>query len=529
MNVACRNHHQQQHLGSGLKRHGSVHSLSSNTFSNSSRPGASRAGKNPRCLLQLGFFLSGVKGRGLTEKLAEMETFRDILCRQVDTLGAYFEACSDLASVSLDPTAGGDGGENEGARPEADGMMNVHPTLTKDILRQVRGSPRSQEELAISSALLPFVQHGLHSVDFKGEAITFKATTAGILTTLNHCLDLMAQREESWRRKVEREQAARRAAEERCRSAVGGSVLRARSSRRFAWNGSPFQVEFAQGAGGVESSSLTLPKLQPPKVHPHKTAPDYEEGPHSQLGREGAVWERYGLNARIYFLSSSPESRRGRVLRRGGGRLGQAGGGADVDRPAEEDGRPHGQAEGQGARRQCRRRRRRGGGRGVEGGGGHHQAPPLGSNRQGQSFSVTSRPSTNLDSMRLLQTTNEQLHYARLLPGGKDGVWELFAEDGEMKMFKREEEVDGMVVDPLKALHQVKGERGGENSYRPTSVCRKPFFQHLVLFRFRGDCQGVVPPFFLPRRQDGVGDHSGQGEGERELTCCVAARCGLPN
>ena len=26
-----------------------------------------------------------------------------------------------------------------------------------------------------------------------------------------------------------------------------------------------------------------------------------------------------------------------------------------------------------------------------------------------------------------------------------------------MKMYKREEEVDGMVVDPLKALHQVKG------------------------------------------------------------------------
>ena len=27
-----------------------------------------------------------------------------------------------------------------------------------------------------------------------------------------------------------------------------------------------------------------------------------------------------------------------------------------------------------------------------------------------------------------------------------------------MRMYKREEEVDGMVVDPLKALHQVRGE-----------------------------------------------------------------------
>lgn len=54
------------------------------------------------------------------------------------------------------------------------------------------------------------------------------------------------------------------------------------------------------------------------------------------------------------------------------------------------------------------------------------------------------------------KVTNEQLHYARLKVG-QDSVWELFAEDGEMKMYKREEEVDGMVVDPLKALHQVQG------------------------------------------------------------------------
>ena len=54
--------------------------------------------------------------------------------------------------------------------------------------------------------------------------------------------------------------------------------------------------------------------------------------------------------------------------------------------------------------------------------------------------------------------TNEQLHYARLQVG-QDSIWELFAEDGEMKMYKREEEVDGMVIDPLKALHQVSGKK----------------------------------------------------------------------
>ena len=47
-------------------------------------------------------------------------------------------------------------------------------------------------------------QHGGHSVDFKGEAFTFKATTAGIIATLSHCIDLMSQREEAWRKRLER-------------------------------------------------------------------------------------------------------------------------------------------------------------------------------------------------------------------------------------------------------------------------------------------------------------------------------------
>lgn len=54
----------------------------------------------------------------------------------------------------------------------------------------------------------------------------------------------------------------------------------------------------------------------------------------------------------------------------------------------------------------------------------------------------------------------EQLHYARL--GVGVGSWQLFAEDGEMRMYRREEEVDGLVVDPLKACHVVKGVTGRE-------------------------------------------------------------------
>jgi len=34
------------------------------------------------------------RGRGLREKLAEMDTFKDILCHQVDSLQNYFDACA---------------------------------------------------------------------------------------------------------------------------------------------------------------------------------------------------------------------------------------------------------------------------------------------------------------------------------------------------------------------------------------------------------------------------------------------------
>ena len=57
----------------------------------------------------------------------------------------------------------------------------------------------------------------------------------------------------------------------------------------------------------------------------------------------------------------------------------------------------------------------------------------------------------------------EQLQYARV--GVEGGVWQLFAEDGEMKMYKREEEVDGVAVDPLKAVHTVKGVTGREMTH----------------------------------------------------------------
>uniref|UniRef100_A0AC34RKF8 Collagen type IV alpha-3-binding protein n=1 Tax=Panagrolaimus sp. JU765 TaxID=591449 RepID=A0AC34RKF8_9BILA len=52
--------------------------------------------------------------------------------------------------------------------------------------------------------------------------------------------------------------------------------------------------------------------------------------------------------------------------------------------------------------------------------------------------------------------TAEQVKYAKT--GVDVGIWELFCEDGAMKMYKREmESEDGLMVDPLKAVHHVKG------------------------------------------------------------------------
>lgn len=85
-----------------MRRHGSVVSLTSNKSLTSqssfkvnsglediSHLGTSRT-KPSLDIIQ--------KGRGLREKLAELETFRDIVCRQIDNLQAHFDSCSSAAA-----------------------------------------------------------------------------------------------------------------------------------------------------------------------------------------------------------------------------------------------------------------------------------------------------------------------------------------------------------------------------------------------------------------------------------------------
>lgn len=66
---------------------------------------------------------------------------------------------------------------------------------------------------------------------------------------------------------------------------------------------------------------------------------------------------------------------------------------------------------------------------------------------------ATSSPNPFL--LKVDQITRGQVYHAQKSIE-QDG-WQLFAEDGQMKLYTRELEVDGLVCDPLKAVHIVKG------------------------------------------------------------------------
>ncbi|XP_072870775.1 ceramide transfer protein isoform X3 [Chlorocebus sabaeus] len=143
------------------------------------------------------------KGHSLREKLAEMETFRDILCRQVDTLQKYFDACADAVSkdeLQRDKVVEDDEDDFPTTRSDGDFLHNTNGNKEK---------------------LFPHVTpKGINGIDFKGEAITFKATTAGILATLSHCIELMVKREDSWQKRLDKETEKKRRTEEAYKNAM---------------------------------------------------------------------------------------------------------------------------------------------------------------------------------------------------------------------------------------------------------------------------------------------------------------------
>ncbi|MEQ2160755.1 hypothetical protein GOODEAATRI_002639 [Goodea atripinnis] len=156
---------------SSLRRHGSMLSLTSATSGYSATSTSSFK-----------------KGHSLREKLAEMETFRDILCRQVDTLQKYFDSCADVSKDELQRDK------------RKDCLRYLCQKSTTRNVYTTNFVFVNHDAYCYFSALCSVFQSlnpkGINGIDFKGEAITFKATTAGILATLSHCIDLMVYRRE---------------------------------------------------------------------------------------------------------------------------------------------------------------------------------------------------------------------------------------------------------------------------------------------------------------------------------------------
>uniref|UniRef100_A0A8D0HF53 Ceramide transfer protein n=1 Tax=Sphenodon punctatus TaxID=8508 RepID=A0A8D0HF53_SPHPU len=326
------------------------------------------------------------KGHSLREKLAEMETFRDILCRQVDTLQKYFDACADAVSkdeLQRDKVVEDD--EDDFPTTRSDG----------DFLHNTNGSKEK---------IFPHVTpKGINGIDFKGEAITFKATTAGILATLSHCIELMVKREENWQKRLDKEIEKRRRIEEAYKNAV--TELKKKS---------------------------------------HFGGPDYEEGPNSLINEEeffDAVEaaldrqdkiEEQSEKVRLHWPSSLPTS--------------------DA----------------------------------YSNVGNHRfvQKPYSRSSSMSSIDLVSASDDVHRFSAQVEEMVQNHMTYSLQDVGG-DANWQLVVEEGEMKVYRREVEENGIVLDPLKATHSVKGVTGHE-------VC-----QHFWNVDVRNDWETTIENFHV--------------------------------
>ncbi|XP_034048959.1 ceramide transfer protein-like isoform X2 [Thalassophryne amazonica] len=308
---------------SSLRRHGSMLSLTSATSGYSATSTSSFK-----------------KGHSLREKLAEMETFRDILCRQVDTLQKYFDNCADALSkdeLQRDKIVEDDEDDFPSTRTDGEFLHNNNNGSKEKLFH----CPNPK---------------GINGIDFKGEAITFKATTAGILATLSHCIDLMVKREDSWQKRLDKEMEKRWRLEENYKSAL---------------------IEL--------------------KKKSHFGGPDYEEGPNSLINEDeffDAVEAALDRQDKIEEQSQTEKTRTQR-------------------------------------------------------------SSPV------PSRDVYSSAATHRFSEKVEEMVQSHMTYSLQDVGG-DANWQLVVEEGEMKVYRREVEENGIVLDPLKATHSVKGVTGHE-------------------------------------------------------------------
>ncbi|XP_051525495.1 ceramide transfer protein isoform X2 [Myxocyprinus asiaticus] len=339
--------------GSSLRRHGSLLSLTSATSGLSTTSTSSFK-----------------KGYSLREKLAEMETFRDILCRQMDTLQNYFDNCADTESkdelhrdkeADVFPAVSDEEADFPTLRPDGDYLLNNNS---------------SKEKLCPMDSL-----KGPIGIDFKGEAITFKATTAGILSTLSHCIDILVKREESWQRRLDKEIERRRQAEDAYKAA-----------------------------------------LTDLKKKPHFGGPDYEEGPNSLINEEeffDAVEAALDKHDQIEEQSQAEKSRISQHISLTPDTY------SSISTPK-------------------------------------YLTKPLSHTSSSSSIDlISASDDVHRFSAQVEEMVHSHMTYSLQDVGG-DANWQLVVEEGDMKVYRREVEENGIVLDPLKATHAVRGVTGHE-------------------------------------------------------------------
>ncbi|XP_074494292.1 ceramide transfer protein-like isoform X3 [Sebastes fasciatus] len=306
------------------------------------------------------------KGHRLREKLAEMETFRDILCRQVDTLQKYFDTCADVVSKD----------EFHRDREEEEDEEDF-PTTTKPDGECNHNNNGSKEKL-----FPPASPKGMNGIDFKGEAITFKATTAGILSTLSHCIELMVKREDSWQKRVDKELEKRRRVEDAYKSAM--NELKKKS---------------------------------------HYGGPDYEEGPNSLINEDEFFDAVEAALDRQDKIEEQCQSEKVRIPRLTPVPPGDVYSTIGTHRFAIQP---------------------------------HSHSSSLSSVEL-----VSASDDIHRFSAQVEENVQNHMTYSLQDMGG-DANWQLVIEEGEMKVYRREVEENGIVLDPLKATHSVKGVTGHE-------------------------------------------------------------------
>ncbi|XP_075955230.1 ceramide transfer protein-like isoform X5 [Anarhichas minor] len=289
------------------------------------------------------------KGHRLREKLSEMETFRDILCRQVDTLQKYFDSCADVVSK--------DEFQRDRVEEDEEDEEDFATTARAEGEHNQNNNGSKEKSLFLSVPVFPPASpKSMNGIDFKGEAITFKATTAGILSTLSHCIELMVKREDSWQKRLDKELDKRRRVEDAYKSAMNEM-----------------------------------------KKKSHYGGPDYEEGPNSLINEDeffDAVEAALDRQDKIEEQCQSEKVRIPRIT----------------------------------------------------------PVPP------GDAYSTIG---THRFAAKVEEMVQNHMTYSLQDVGG-DANWQLVIEEGEMKVYRREVEENGIVLDPLKATHAVKGVTGHE-------------------------------------------------------------------